>query len=163
MSRGAGIIDTPTVAKVKKSDSEWKASLSASEYAVLRRKDTEEPEIGEYVKTKTKGIYVCRACGNPLYTFQAKFDSGCGWPAFDRHIPGAIKAETDISYGMERVEIMCGACDGHLGHIFTGEQFTETNTRHCVNSVSVRLIKDVTLEELLKQRADEKDRSGTTS
>jgi len=147
MSKGAGIIDTPTVKRIEKTEAEWKLVLKVEEYEILRNKDTERPGSGEYNKCKDKGVYCCRACGNPLYTYKSKFDSGCGWPAFDRHIPGSIKTVTDETFGMKRVEIMCGACDGHLGHVFEGESYTETNTRHCVNSLSVRLNKELEVDD----------------
>ncbi|EOD33826.1 putative peptide methionine-R-sulfoxide reductase, partial [Emiliania huxleyi CCMP1516] len=106
--------------------------LSDEEYYVLRQKGTEYPGSGKYDKFYPKaGHFVCGGCGAPLYSAAAKFDSGCGWPAFDRI--------TDTSLGMRRVEILCGSCGGHLGHVFEGEtRFTRTNERHCVNSASVR-------------------------
>lgn len=84
----------------------------------------------------TGGHFVCRACNTPLYSAKAKFDSGCGWPAFDKCYKGAIDTKTDSSFGMRRVEILCATCGGHLGHVFEGERMTSTNERHCVNSVS---------------------------
>jgi peptide-methionine (R)-S-oxide reductase len=124
---------------IKKSEEEWKQSLSPEEYNVLREKGTERPRTGEYDKYYPKnGFFKCRACGNPLYSAAAKFNSGCGWPAFDKCFRNSIEIEVDNSFGMKRVEIMCGNCGGHLGHVFSGERFTDTNERHCVNSVSVR-------------------------
>ena len=83
---------------------------------------------------------MCRGCGTPLYSAKSKFDSGCGWPAFDKCYAGALKTEIDNAFGMRRVEIMCAACDGHLGHVFENEGFSATMERHCVNSVSVKYV-----------------------
>ncbi len=101
------------------------------------------------------GHFACRACGNPLYSAAAKFNSGCGWPAFDRCYADSVATETDLSLGRRRVEIMCARCGGHLGHVFHGEQLTGTDERHCVNSVSVRFVADGKAElpeEVLKAK-----------
>eukprot|EP00475_Leptophrys_vorax_P043194 TRINITY_DN8234_c0_g1_i1.p1 TRINITY_DN8234_c0_g1~~TRINITY_DN8234_c0_g1_i1.p1 ORF type:complete len:180 (-),score=32.74 TRINITY_DN8234_c0_g1_i1:33-539(-) len=127
--------------KVVKTDAEWKAELDPEAYGILRLKHTEAPFTGEYEKFSPKeGHFVCRGCKNPLYSAAAKFHSGCGWPAFDKCYEGAIKTEVDDSIGRRRIEIMCAKCDGHLGHVFEGERFTETNERHCVNSKSVKYV-----------------------
>ncbi len=84
---------------------------------------------------------MCRGCRAPLYSAEAKFKSGCGWPAFDKCFKGAVRTTLDESHGMRRIEITCAACDGHLGHVFEGEQMTPTNERHCVNSLSVKFVK----------------------
>lgn len=116
---------------------EWRQLLSPEEYHVIRQKGTERPGTGEYDGFYPKeGYFACRACGNPLYSAESKFRSGCGWPAFDKCYENAVKTKTDISFGMRRIEIMCNRCDGHLGHVFEGERMTPTNERHCVNSVS---------------------------
>ena len=108
---------------------------------MLRNKGTERPGTGEYNRFYPKeGYFACRGCGNPLYSADAKFKSGCGWPAFDKCYTNAIKTHTDNSLGMQRVEIMCAKCNGHLGHVFRGEGFTKTNERHCVNSISVKYV-----------------------
>jgi peptide-methionine (R)-S-oxide reductase len=112
--------------------------LSPMEEAVIAHKATEPPFSGEYDDFFEEGTYVCRRCGTPLYVSDAKFHSGCGWPAFDQEIPGAVKRLPDPD-GM-RTEIECANCGGHLGHVFIGERFTETNTRHCVNSLSMKFI-----------------------
>jgi peptide-methionine (R)-S-oxide reductase len=123
-------------------EEEWKVKLSPAAFKVLRLKGTERPGTGEYDKFYEKGIYNCGGCGTPLYTSEMKFNSGCGWPAFFDAIPGALTTHTDTSFGMERIEIMCKACGGHLGHIFKGEGFdTPTNERHCVNSISIKFQK----------------------
>ena len=131
------------VVRVEKSASEWKSTLNAQEFQVLRQKGTEPARTGEYDKFyPTEGHFVCRGCGTPLYSAKAKFDSGCGWPAFDKCYTGAVKTEVDNSFGMRRVEIMCAGCDGHLGHVFENEGFSATMERHCVNSISVRYVKE---------------------
>mmetsp|Transcript_17176 Transcript_17176/g.25555 ORF Transcript_17176/g.25555 Transcript_17176/m.25555 type:complete len:150 (+) Transcript_17176:154-603(+) len=122
-----------------KTDQEWKKKLSKEEYRVLRKKGTERAFSGEYDKFyPKKGYFVCAGCGNPLYSYSAKFNSGCGWPAFDKCYQGSITTFEDSSFGMRRIEICCARCSGHLGHVFCGENHTDTNERHCVNSVSVK-------------------------
>ncbi|PSC72670.1 methionine sulfoxide reductase B [Micractinium conductrix] len=120
----------------------WKSVLSAEEYHVLRQKGTERPGTGEYNKLYPEdGVFACRGCGQPLYTAETKFNSGCGWPAFYDFIPGSVDTHVDTSMGMRRVEITCSNCGGHLGHVFEGEGFpTPTDQRHCVNSVSIKYI-----------------------
>ncbi|GAB3956528.1 peptide-methionine (R)-S-oxide reductase MsrB [Micromonospora vulcania] len=109
------------------------------EFHVLREAGTERPWTGEYVDTKTQGVYHCRACGLELFSSDTKFDSNCGWPSFDDAIPGRVKEIEDRSLGMARTEIRCARCNSHLGHVFHGEGFTPKDTRHCVNSVSIKL------------------------
>jgi peptide-methionine (R)-S-oxide reductase len=133
------------------SEKEWEAKLTPAEYEVLRKKGTERPYTGEYDKFYPKeGYFACRACGNPLYTFQAKFDSGCGWPAFDKCIKGSIATHTDNSLFSTRTEIVCAKCGGHQGHVFEGEHLTDTNERHCVNSVSIKFVKGPLPEDAAK-------------
>lgn len=125
-----------------KTETEWREILTAKQYHILRQKGTEPAGSGEYDSFyPTEGHFVCAACGNPLYSARAKFSSGCGWPAFDRCYKNAVSIKTDDSWGMRRVEIMCAKCDGHLGHVFEGERMTDTNERHCVNSISVKFQK----------------------
>eukprot|EP01137_Pigoraptor_chileana_P031217 Opistho-2@18711 len=126
---------------------DWKAdsegSLTDFEKHVIWEKGTEPARRGEYDKFyPSKGYFQCKVCKSPLYSAAAKFDSGCGWPAFDRCYAGMVKTTTDVSHGMRRIEITCATCDGHLGHVFEGERFTETNERHCVNSISVKFVKE---------------------
>ncbi|KAL4065937.1 Mss4-like protein [Scleroderma citrinum] len=122
-----------------KSESEWRAILSPEQFRVLRQKGTERPGTGEYTDHKAAGVYHCAGCDTPLYKSRAKFNSGCGWPAFYEAIPGAVSRREDHSGGMSRTEIICTACGGHLGHVFKGEGFPiPTDERHCVNSVSLK-------------------------
>ncbi|MFG1676702.1 peptide-methionine (R)-S-oxide reductase MsrB [Micromonospora sp. NPDC049282] len=125
--------------ELPRTEDEWRVRLSPAEFRVLREAGTEAPWTGEYVDTKTSGVYHCRACGLELFRSDDKFDSHCGWPSFDDAIPGAVKEIPDNTLGMRRVEIRCARCDSHLGHVFEGEGFTPKDTRHCVNSISVRL------------------------
>lgn len=112
--------------------------LTPEEEQVIVNKGTERPFTGEYDDFYQEGVYVCRRCNSPLYTAKTKFDAGCGWPSFDANFPDAVKRIPDID-GM-RTEIECAYCGAHLGHVFEGEHFTNTDTRHCVNSLSIRFI-----------------------
>lgn len=112
--------------------------LTPEEERVILHKGTDMPFTGEYTMKKDKGIYICRRCNAPLYTSEDKFDSHCGWPSFDDEIPGAVKSVRDADG--HRTEIICNNCQGHLGHVFTGEGFTDKDTRHCVNTSSIRFI-----------------------
>ena len=126
--------------KVNKTDAEWRAQLTAEQYDVLRNKATERPYTGEYDKFFEDGVYVCAACGNPLFRSDAKFDSHCGWPSFDQAIKGSVIYEKDTSYGMNRTEVMCAKCGGHLGHVFDDGPKETTGERFCTNSVSIKFI-----------------------
>lgn len=113
-------------------------TLTPQEERVLVNKATDMPFTGEYYKKKDDGIYICRRCNNPLYTSKDKFESDCGWPSFEDEIKGAVKQVPDADG--HRVEIICNNCGGHLGHVFTGEGFTDKDTRHCVNTSSLKFI-----------------------
>lgn len=113
-------------------------TLTDEESYVIVSRGTEAPFSGEYDNFFKDGTYVCRRCNAPLFSSKAKFDAGCGWPAFDDNFPGAIRRIPDPDGS--RTEIRCAHCDGHLGHVFTGERFTKSDTRHCVNSLSIRFI-----------------------
>ncbi len=121
-----------------KNEEEWKEKLSEEEYAVLRTGATERPFSGKFLAEKKDGMYVCKACGNPLFASDAKFDSGTGWPSFDEALPGAVKYIEDRSMGMARTEIVCARCNSHLGHVFEDGP-TKTGKRYCLNSVCLDL------------------------
>jgi methionine-R-sulfoxide reductase len=127
--------------EINKTEEEWKKELSAEQYHILRQKGTEAPFTGKFYLNKEKGIYVCGACGNELFTSDMKFDSGCGWPSFDREIEGGkIITRKDSSHGMIRTEILCARCGSHLGHLFDDGP-TDTGMRYCVNSLSLEFNK----------------------
>lgn len=112
--------------------------LTPGERNVIEDKGTETPYKGEYDNFYEDGTFICRRCNAPLFSSKAKFDAGCGWPSFDENFPDAVRRVPDADG--DRVEILCANCGAHLGHVFEGEQMTTKNTRHCVNSVSIKYI-----------------------
>jgi peptide-methionine (R)-S-oxide reductase len=112
--------------------------LTAEEEYIILHKGTERQFTGALLNNHAQGLYVCKRCDTPLYTSESKFESHCGWPSFDDEIPGAVKRVPDPDG--RRVEIECANCGAHLGHVFEGEYFTPKNTRHCVNSVSMKFV-----------------------
>jgi peptide-methionine (R)-S-oxide reductase len=120
-------------------NSYWKDKLSSDEFHVLREKGTERAFTGEYWNCDDAGIYRCRACGEPLFESDKKFDAGCGWPSFDRPMENtALEEIRDTSHGMIRTEVTCRKCGGHLGHVFPDGP-TDTGLRYCINSLSIKL------------------------
>jgi peptide-methionine (R)-S-oxide reductase len=126
------------IEKVLKTDAEWRAELTPEQYAVLRQHATERPFTGALLKNKEKGVYRCAACGLPLFSSDTKFESGTGWPSFwDVIQEGNVGLKIDNSYGMRRVEVVCGRCDSHLGHVFDDGPRETTGQRYCINSVAL--------------------------
>ena len=128
--------------KINKPEEQWKLELDPESYYVLREKGTEQPFTGKYDNFFEEGMYVCKACSNPLFTSKTKYNSGCGWPAYyDAIDKGAIETKTDYAHGMIRTEIMCAKCRSHLGHVFEDGP-DPTGLRYCVNSLSLDFRKD---------------------
>jgi peptide-methionine (R)-S-oxide reductase len=129
------------MAKVSKSDAEWRKQLTPEQYAVLRRAGTERAGSGEYAHTKEAGVYHCAGCGAPLFRSDSKYESGTGWPSFWEPVsPDAVAEKTDASHGMLRSEVLCASCDGHLGHVFPDGP-PPSGRRYCMNSLALKLEK----------------------
>lgn len=133
--------DKPMKDKIMKTNEEWKKELSPEEYRVLREKGTERAFTGKYYQNHEDGVYYCAACDNALFTSKTKFESGSGWPSFYEPIPGGIESVTDNSLGMNRTEVTCARCGGHLGHVFDDGP-KPTGLRYCINSVSLDFKKE---------------------
>lgn len=130
---------------IPKTEEEWRQALTAEQYRIMREKSTEMPFSGEYVHEKREGMYRCAGCGNRLFSWEAKFDSGTGWPSFDQALPGSVKLAPDSSHGLERTEVVCARCGSHLGHVFSDgpparpDGRPATGQRYCINSVGLDL------------------------
>lgn len=123
---------------VEKTDAQWRDELTPEQYRVLRKKGTERAFTGEYWDTKAPGTYLCAGCGTEVFDAEHKFDSGTGWPSFDRPVADGVATEADNSLFMRRTEVLCNACGGHLGHVFRDGPAT-TGERYCINSAALRL------------------------
>ena len=126
--------------KVEKTASEWKEALTPKQYYILREAGTERAFSSKLNKVYSKGIYVCAACDTPLYKSQHKFDSGSGWPSFDREVKGNVELDVDYKIGYARTELKCNTCGGHLGHSFNDGPRETTGKRHCINGAALKFI-----------------------
>jgi len=129
------------IKKIDKTEEQWKQELTPEQYYILRQKGTDRPSEGGFTSHFEKGTYHCAACNLQLFESNSKFESHCGWPSFDDAIDGTINYVRDTSLGMIRTEIICAACDGHLGHIFDDGPKETTGKRYCVNTTSIKFIK----------------------
>jgi len=128
------------MAKLERSDEEWRERLTPEQYRILREAGTEAPFSGELLSNKVAGDYVCGGCGEPLFTSDGKYDSGCGWPSFTRPADAkAVNERSDDSHGMHRVEVRCAKCEGHLGHVFPDGP-GPTGLRYCINSAALGFV-----------------------
>ena len=127
--------------KIQKTEEEWRQSLTPEQYHVLREKGTERAFTGKYADAHEAGVYRCAGCGNTLFSSETKYESGSGWPSFYKPVANdAVETETDRKFGMERTEVLCAKCGGHLGHVFPdGPQ--PTGLRYCMNSAALKLDK----------------------
>ncbi|MGB5461401.1 MAG: peptide-methionine (R)-S-oxide reductase MsrB [Eudoraea sp.] len=126
--------------KVVKSEEEWRKELTELQFYVLRKAGTENPGSSEFLKNKMAGTYVCAGCGTALFNSEYKFDSGTGWPSFDREIEGNVAFDVDYKIGYKRTEEHCAVCGGHLGHVFEDGPRETTGLRHCINGAALRFV-----------------------
>ncbi len=127
---------------MRKTDEEWKKELSPEEYRILREKGTEAPFTGRYYRHKDKGTYTCAGCGSKLFSWEDKYESGTGWPSFNRTMDReSVEAREDRSHGMKRTEVLCSKCGGHLGHVFDDGP-KPTGKRYCINSAALKFEED---------------------
>ena len=131
-----------TTYEVNKSDSEWRSELTDLEYYILRKAGTETAGSSELLYNKEKGIYTCAGCGTPLFRSEHKFNSGTGWPSFDREIEGNVAYDVDYKIGYKRTEEHCATCGGHLGHVFEDGPRQTTGLRHCINGAALNFVPD---------------------
>jgi peptide-methionine (R)-S-oxide reductase len=125
--------------KVKKSEQEWREELTPEQYEVVRQKGTEAPFTSELNDVKEAGTFVCVACGQPVFSSENKFDSGTGWPSFDRPMGDeAVEKDADNSFLMRRTEVLCSRCDAHLGHVFDDGPADTTGERYCINGCALK-------------------------
>lgn len=127
---------------VSKTDAEWKKELTPMQYYILRKAGTENPGSSDLLDNKEKGVYVCAGCGTPLFRSEHKFDSGTGWPSFDREIEGNVAYDVDYKIGYRRTEEHCATCGGHLGHVFDDGPRETTGKRHCINGAALQFVPD---------------------
>ena len=132
--------DTEEVFAVQKTEAEWRKELTDLEFFILRKAGTENPGSSDLLDNKEEGTYVCAGCGTPVFKSEHKFESGTGWPSFDREIEGNVAYSKDTSYGMVRVEEHCAVCGGHLGHVFEDGPRETTGMRHCINGAALDFV-----------------------
>ena len=134
-------MNTGSKGRYVRSVEEWKESLTADQFRILRQNGTERPFKNQYWDNQEVGTYVCAGCGNVLFRSENKFDSGTGWPSFTApYCEEAVENVMEIRFSKRRIAVSCARCGGHLGHVFTGEQLTPKNVRHCVNSLSLKFV-----------------------
>ena len=141
-STTAAASEEEKVYAVTKTDAEWKKELTPMQYYILRKAGTENPGSSALLNNKEKGVYTCAACGTPLFRSEHKFDSGTGWPSFDREIEGNVAYDVDYKIGYARTEEHCANCGGHLGHVFDDGPRETTGKRHCINGAALQFVPD---------------------